>query len=73
MRRPREYVIECEHVTDAVWSPVRMFVDESVSRPLVRCRDCRHAAERNGRLVCRVRPMTMHVTEPDGFCHRGEI
>ena len=38
----------------------------------VRCRECRHAHERNGRLVCRVRPMSMHVTEADGWCHRGK-
>lgn len=37
----REYVVECDHVTGVIWSPVHLYVDESVAHQVVRCRDCR--------------------------------
>ena len=72
MREDREYAIECADMGAGVWSPHGLWAREGANDRIVRCRDCRHARERNGRLVCHVRPMTCHVTEPDGFCHRGE-
>ena len=69
----REYVIECEHVTEGVWSPVHMFVDESVARPLVRCEGCRHhGTAGDGRMTCDVREAFRTITEPRGYCWRGE-
>lgn len=44
---------------------------------LVRCRDCRFAQDVSSmhglHLKCVVRAMSPHLTDDDGFCHKGEL
>ena len=72
MIESREYLVECDHVTGAVWSPAYLFVDESVAREVVRCRDCKQLVKRGRRLYCDLNAGGFPEVEPDGFCAWGE-
>lgn len=42
IKETREYVIECEHTSGDVWTPVGLYAIDGTNPRVVRCWDCKH-------------------------------
>lgn len=75
MAKHREFVVDCENVTEDVWVPSRLWFlgDE---QKIVRCRDCKYYHDKIQ--ACQFFAddawdnRTYVTVEPDGFCKWGE-
>lgn len=75
-KKSREYVVDCEYVTEGVWVPSRLWVLDG-EQAIVRCKNCRHYHDKiESCSLLAPDPWDERnfvSVEPDGFCKWGEI
>lgn len=65
-----------EYITEWYWDETRNAPNQAQREEIVRCRDCRHGhmvkSGITGQIERRCSRWFDMLTEPDGYCHKGE-
>lgn len=70
MADKREYVVNCEHVSEHIWVPVRLWVLENEDC-VVRCENCKNIENPYGEnAICGLHGFSVKL---DDFCSWGEV